>query len=127
MSTGQPLISFDELTSVRTEQLAKEIKDRASLLPLTAPTREHYLERLTTWASIGFPDDFIVQSFFFPGTYPIVCADGVSRPEHIDYMQYLTGTDSLERLVEDNVVPALAGMKVSCRMTACFEIRVSKR
>jgi hypothetical protein len=125
MSTG-PLISFEELTSAQAQQVAKETKDRMALLPLTAPVREHYLERLTTWATIGFPDDFIVQSFFFPGSYPILCSDGVSRPEMIDYMKYLAGTDSLERLVEENVVPALAGMKVSCRMTACFEIRVSK-
>ena len=126
MSTGQPLISFTELTSAMSQQVAKEAKDRASLLPLTAPTREHYLERLTTWASIGFPDDFIVQSFFFAGSYPILCSDGVSRPEHIDYMKYLANTDSLEDLVTTNVVPALAGIKVTCRMTACFEIRVSK-
>jgi hypothetical protein len=126
MSSGQPLISFDELTSVQAKQVLKEAKDRESLLPLTAPTREHYLERLTTWASIGFPDDFIVQSFSFGGLYPIVCADGVSRPEPIDYMKYLAGTDSLETLVTTNVVPALAGIRVTCRMTACFEIRVSK-
>jgi len=126
MSTGQPLISFAELVAVPAEQLAKEAKDRASLLPLTAPTREHYLERLTAWATLGFPDDFIVQSFFFPGLYPILCADGVSRSEHIDYMKYLAGTESLEDLVTRNIVPALAGIKVTCKMTACFEIRVSK-
>ena len=126
MSTGQPLISFDELVTIPAEQLAKEAKDRASLLPLTAPTREHYLERLTAWATLKFPDDFIVQSFCFPGLYPIACADGVSRPEHFDYMKYLARTDSLEDLVIRNVAPALAGIKVTCKTTACFEIRVSK-
>jgi len=125
MSSG-PVISFDELVSAQGKLIAKEMKDRATLLPLTAPTREHYLERLTAWATIDFPDNFIVQSFCFPGSYPVVCADGVSRAEHVDYIKYLANTDSLETLVETNVVPALAGIKVSCRMTACFEIRVSK-
>jgi hypothetical protein len=79
------IATLEELMASHSAIIAKEAKDTESLGPLVSPSRDAFRPQLFQWATVGFPDLYIVQSFAI--TPPAICADGVTR-EIGKYIEY---------------------------------------
>jgi hypothetical protein len=90
--TAEPphIVTLEELMSSHSATIAKQAADTLTLQPLVAPTRDEFRPKLFQWASAGFPDLYIVQTFTI--TPPAICADGVTR-EIGKYVEYCINID----------------------------------
>jgi hypothetical protein len=84
------IATLEELMASHAAIVTKEAADTQLLKPLVSPTREDFRSALFQWASAGFPDLYIIQSFSI--TPPAICADGVTR-EIGKYIEYCIGID----------------------------------
>jgi hypothetical protein len=102
------IATLDELMSTRAAVVNKEAEDRATLAPLLNESRETLRAPLFQWASEGFPDIWIVQSFTLE--VPPTCSDGISRNIY-EYFEYCLGT-TLGDLIAA-LQPKLTGIQIS--------------
>lgn len=84
MST--PLITLDALKESVGARTAKEAADRATLIALFDTAQNGLVDKLHTWAGLGFPERYTVLST--PVSLPTTCLDGVVRtlPEYVGYL-----------------------------------------
>jgi hypothetical protein len=102
--------------------VAKEVIDRESLQSLVTPTRDDFRSQLFQWATAGFPDLYVVQSFTI--TPPAICADGVTR-EIGKYVEYCIGKNLGE--VIDGMKALMTGIQPSWSMSgSTLRIHVTK-
>ena len=94
------IATLDELMASHSATIAKESNDTESLRSLVAPARDMFRPQLFQWATAGFPDLYVVQSFTI--TPPAICADGVTR-EIGKYIEYC---------IEKNLGEVVDGLKV---------------
>ena len=79
------IATLEELMASHTAVVAKENTDKEMLNILVSPTRDMFRPQLFQWATAGFPDLYVVQSFTIAP--PAICADGVTR-EIGKYIEY---------------------------------------
>jgi len=102
--------------------IAKEAADKAALTTLLSPTREAFRTQLFQWASAGFPDLYVIQTFSI--TPPEICTDGETR-EIGKYIEYCIGTDLGS--VITTIKSLMTGIQPSWSITAnSLRIHVTK-
>jgi len=84
----QYIITFDELATTQGAIAQKEATDKQSLLDIFEPNPTILKSRLITWASVGFPSNWIV--FTRKTDPPGICSDGQVRA-YYEYVLYLLG------------------------------------
>ena len=82
------LISLDDLKAGADARNAKETADKSALKAMFDTTQNGIVEKLHTWAGLGFPVTYVLLST--PLSPPSVCLDGVVR-NFPDYVTYLLG------------------------------------
>jgi hypothetical protein len=116
------IATMEELMASYSAIVAKETADTQSLSSLVNPTREQFRPQLFQWASAGFPDLYIVQSFSI--TPPAICTDGVTR-EIGKYVEYCIEKNLGE--VIDGMKTLMTGIQPSWSMSGnTLRIHVSK-
>ena len=93
------IATLEELMASHSATIAKEAADTEALSSLVSPNRDALRPQLFQWATAGFPDLYVVQSFTI--TPPAICADGVAR-EIGKYIEYC---------IEMNLGQVIDGMK----------------
>lgn len=83
------ITTIDELAMTQGALLQKESTDRTFLLDVFQPNPDTLKSKLVTWASLGFPSDWVV--FTTQTDPPAICSDGQTRL-YYDYVLYLLGT-----------------------------------
>ena len=91
------IVTLDELMSSHAVVVTKEQTDRQSLIGLITPLRDQYRPQLFKWASEGFPNAFVIQTFEI--TPPNLCSDGVMR-DPIAYLQFLLTPTTFDSVLE---------------------------
>jgi hypothetical protein len=84
------IATLDELMASHEAVITQEQTDITNLQALKNPSREGFRSKLFQWASLGFPDLYIVQSINI--NPPNICSDGVTRNLG-KYIEYCLGTD----------------------------------
>jgi hypothetical protein len=102
------IATLDELLVSHGAIVNKEADDRATLAPLLNESRETLRAPLFQWASLGFPNIWVAQSFTLE--VPPTCSDGISRNIY-EYFEYCLGT-TLGDLIAA-LQPKLAGIQIS--------------
>jgi hypothetical protein len=116
------IATIEELMASYSAIVAKEAADTQLLSSLVNPTRDQFRPHLFQWASMGFPDLYIVQSISV--TLPAICADGVTR-EIGKYIEYRIGKNLGE--VIDGMKTLMSGIQPSWSMSgSTLRIHVSK-
>lgn len=92
------IMTIDELQSTQEALKNKETLDRSTIFRLVEPDVEELKKRLIQWASLGFPDAFMLFSVAI--TPPLQCIDGAVRPifQYIEYLLSSTLHDKLQAL-----------------------------
>jgi len=93
------IATLEELMASHSATIAKETADTESLRSLVSPNRDAFRPQLFQWATAGFPDLYVVQSFTIAP--PAICADGVTR-EIGKYIEYC---------IEKNLGEVIDGLK----------------
>jgi hypothetical protein len=93
------IATLEELMASHSATVAKEAADTEALSSLVSPTREALRPQLFQWATVGFPDLYVVLSFTIAP--PAICADGVTR-EIGKYIEYC---------IEKNLGEVIDGLK----------------
>ena len=93
------IATLEELMASHSATIAKETEDTESLKTLVSPSRDTFRPQLFQWATAGFPDLYVVQSFTIAP--PAICADGVTR-EIGKYIEYC---------IEKNLGEVIDGLK----------------
>jgi hypothetical protein len=83
------IMTLEQLVASQEALVSKESNDRASVTTFVNPDPGTVRTRLLQWASLGFPNIFVLLSVDLAP--PPVCLDGVAR-SGFQYIQYLTGT-----------------------------------
>jgi hypothetical protein len=113
---------MDELMGSYSATVAKEAADKQLLSSLVNPTRDGFRPQLFQWASVGFPDLYIVQSI--PVTPPAMCIDGVPR-EIGQYVEYCIGKNLGEMI--EGLKALMTGIQPSWSMNGnTLRIHVTK-
>ena len=86
----QSIATLEELMASHEAVIIQEQTDIANLQALKNPSREGFRSKLFQWASLGFPDLYIVQSINI--NPPNICSDGVTRNLG-KYIEYCLGSD----------------------------------
>lgn len=86
------LVRLTDLEEQAAVIVAKENADRALIrafaeMTVESPAFASFNAGLIRWATAGFPDVYPVYSISF--NPPSVCSDGVSRPDLMEYINYL--------------------------------------
>lgn len=116
------IATIDELMGSYSATVAKEAVDKQSLSSLVNPTRDAFRPQLFQWASVGFPDLYIVQSISV--TPPAICTDGVTR-EIGQYVEYCSGKNLGE--VIEGLKALMTGIQPSWSMNGnTLRIHVTK-
>ena len=116
------IATLDELLASRDAVILQESADRITLAPLLNPTRDQYRPQLFQWASAGFPDLYVVQTFAIKP--PAICADGVTR-EIGKYVEYCIGVNLGE--VINGMKALMIGIQPSWSVSVDYlRIHVSK-
>jgi len=116
------IATLDELMASHAATIAKEAADKAVLNILLSPTREAFRTQLFQWASAGFPDLYVIQTFSI--TPPEICTDGETR-EIGKYIEYCIGTDLGS--VITTIKSLMTGIQPSWSITAnSLRIHVTK-
>ena len=102
------IATLDELLASHGAIVNKETADRATLAPLLNESRETLRTPLFQWASLGFPDVWVAQSFTLE--VPPTCSDGVSRNIY-EYFEYCLGANMGDTIVD--IQSKLAGIQIS--------------
>ena len=84
------IATLEELMASYGAIVNKEAEDRTTLAPLLNESRETLRVPLFQWASAGFPNIWVLQSFTLE--VPPTCSDGVSRNVY-EYFEYCLGTN----------------------------------
>jgi hypothetical protein len=116
------IATLEELMASHSAIIAKEAKDTESLGPLVSPSRDAFRPQLFQWATVGFPDLYVVQSFTI--TPPAICADGVTR-EIGKYIEYCIEKNLGE--VIDGLKALMTGIQPSWSMSgSTLQIHVTR-
>jgi hypothetical protein len=116
------IVSLEELMASHSATIAKETEDTESLKALVSPSRDTFRPQLFQWATAGFPDLYVVQSFTIAP--PAICADGVTR-EIGKYIEYCIEKNLGE--VIDGLKALMTGIQPSWSMSgSTLRIHVSK-
>jgi len=102
------IATLEELMASHSATIAKEVADTEALSSLVSPNRDVLRPQLFQWATAGFPDLYVVQSFTI--TPPAICADGVTR-EIGKYIEYRIGKNLGE--VIDGMKALMVGIQPS--------------
>ena len=116
------IATLEELMASHSATIAKETEDTESLKTLVSPSRDTFRPQLFQWATAGFPDLYVVQSFTIAP--PAICADGVTR-EIGKYIEYCIEKNLGE--VIDGLKALMTGIQPSWSMSgSTLRIHVSK-
>jgi len=116
------IATMEELMASHAATLAKEAGDKQMLSPLVNPARDQFRPQLFQWASSGFPDIYVIQSYSV--TPPPICTDGVTR-EIGKYIEYCLGKHMGE--VVDGMKELMPGIQPSWSIDRnALRIHVSK-
>lgn len=102
------IITFEELQSSLEALRSKESSDRLSVIQFVEPDAEELKKKLLQWASLGFPDIFVL--FSLPIEVPGKCSDGQVR-DLFNYVNYLLASTLGEKIQLLN--QKLPGMQLS--------------
>jgi hypothetical protein len=80
---------LEELVSTQGAIIQKEAGDKMSLLRMFQPEASTLKLSLVTWASLGFPANWVVNTV--QASPPLVCSDSQTR-RFYEYVLYLIGT-----------------------------------
>lgn len=83
------IMTLEQLVASQEALVSKETADLALVTTFVNPDPAMVRTRLLQWASLGFPNIFVLLSVDL--TPPSVCLDGVAR-SRFEYIQYLTST-----------------------------------
>jgi hypothetical protein len=115
-------MTLEQLVASQEALASKESEDRSLVTTFVNPDSTGLRTRLLQWASLGFPNIFVVQSVSL--SPPAVCLDGGVR-SGFEYIHYLTGTSLSDhvRALEEK----LPGMSLSYSTPGnMIQIHVSK-
>jgi hypothetical protein len=116
------IMTLEQLVATQEALVTKESTDRALVATFVNPDPGMVRTRLLQWASIGFPNIFVLLSVDL--SPPSVCLDGVAR-SRFEYIHYLTTTSLSDhvRALEEK----LPGMSLSYSTPGnMIQIHVSK-
>ena len=118
-----PIANIDTLiATVRNARIAVENADRLKLREIASPNRSSVQTKLNTWATRGFPANFVI--FSVSVAPPALCSDGVKRALG-QYIPYLLGTSIADQLVL--LQPLLVGIALSYSISGnTISIQVTK-
>ena len=89
------IITLEELKASKEALQSKETKDRTMVYQFLEPNNDNVRQRLLDWATLGFPDGYILYSLSIEP--PVVCLDGQSR-NFVEYIQYLCNSTLVEKI-----------------------------
>jgi hypothetical protein len=102
------IMTLEELVASQEALQSKETSDRSLVTNFVNPDPAVVRTRLLQWASMGFPNIFVLSSLeLIP---PSVCLDGVTRSA-FQYVEYLTGTSLSDHVL--TLQQKLPGMHLS--------------
>jgi hypothetical protein len=102
------IATLEELMASYGAIVNKEAADRATLTPLLNESRETLRAPLFQWASAGFPNIWVAQSFTLE--VPPTCSDGVSRNIY-EYFEYCLGTTMADLII--TIQSKVTGIQIS--------------
>jgi hypothetical protein len=102
------IATLDELIASHGAVVNKETADRAAVSILTNDGRDTLRTALFQWASQGFPNVWIAQSFTLD--VPPICSDGTTRNVY-EYFEYCLGATMGD--VISSIQSKLTGIQVS--------------
>jgi hypothetical protein len=116
------IATLEELMASYGAIVNKEAADRAILAPLLNESRETLRVPLFQWASAGFPDIWVLQTFTLE--VPQTCSDGISRNIY-EYFEYCLGTNMGEVIA--TIQTKLTGIQISYSFqSSTLRLHVSK-
>jgi len=117
----QPLISLSDLVAAVEVIQSRENADRLLIQTLTTIDENDLRARLITWATLGFPNVYVLYSLQLSRMEK--CSDGVVRNDLLEYFQYLEPNVSISEIVT-NLEAKLPGMSLSYSYGTDFTLRI---